>query len=183
MTGTEPARLPVSRGVRDVGLINAVICRVGARKIRAPQFHLFNVLSQGRSLFWTYLPFAGSVLYWGRLPKRDTELVILRVGQLRKSEYELQQHRRLARSRGLDDAAQARIFEGPTAEGLTDRQRALLSATDEFVLDRRVSTPTWSRLSEHLSTRQLLEFCYLAGHYDMVAAMIDTLQVPLDFPD
>lgn len=183
MTGNEPARIPVSRSVGDVGLINSVICRIGAKGIRAPQFHLFNALSQGKSLMWTYLPFAGSLLYWGKLPKRDTELVILRVGHLRQSEYELQQHRRLARTRGLDDATQERIFAGPDAEGLTDRQRALIRATDEFILDRTVSDDTWSRLAQHLSTRQLIEFCYLAGHYDMVAAMLNAMRVPMDFPD
>ena len=94
MSDVEPARLPVSRSVSDIGLINWVICRAGARGIRAPQFHLFNALGNGGSLLWTYLPFAGSLLYWGKLPKRDTELVILRVGHLRDSEYELQQHRR-----------------------------------------------------------------------------------------
>lgn len=183
MTGAEPPRLPVTRGVRDVGLVNALICRLGARQIRAPQFHLFNALGRSGSLLWTYLPFAGSLLYWGRIPRRDTELVILRVGHLRRCEYELQQHRRLARSRGLDEQTQARIFEGPSAEGLTDRQRVLLTATDEFVLNRTVSTETWSQLSAHLDTRQLIEFCCLAGNYDMLAAMINTLRVPLDFPD
>ncbi len=183
MSDVEPARLPVSRSVSDIGLINWVICRAGARGIRAPQFHLFNALGNGGSLLWTYLPFAGSLLYWGKLPKRDTELVILRVGHLRDSEYELQQHRRLARSRGVDNALQARIFEGPDADGLTDRQRALLAATDEFILQRNVSDETWVALSRHLTQRQLVEFCYLAGHYDMVAATLNTLRVPLDFPD
>ena len=78
---------------------------------------------------------------------------------------------------------QARIFEGPDADGLTDRQRALLAATDEFILQRNVSDETWVALSRHLTQRQLVEFCYLAGHYDMVAATLNTLRVPLDFPD
>ncbi len=183
MTDIEPARVPVSRELSNVGPINWVICRIGARGIRAPQFHLFNALGLTKSMLWTYLPFAGSLLYWGKLPKRDTELVILRVGHLRHSEYELQQHRRLAYSRGVDKETQAKIFEGPTAEGLTDRQRALLSATDEFILERAVSSATWTALAGHLSNKQLIEFCFLAGHYDMVAATIDTLKVPLDFPD
>lgn len=183
MTGTEPARVPISRSVREVGLINWVVCRVGARGIRAPQFHLFNALGNGRSLLWAYLPFGAALLYGGKLSKRDTELVILRVGHLRESEYELQQHRRLARSRGLDAAMQARIFEGPDADGLTDRQQALLAATDEFILQRTVSDETWTALSRHLDNRQLIEFCYLAGNYDMLAATLNTLRVPMDFPD
>ena len=117
-----------------------------------------------------------------KLPVRDAEVVILRVGHLRDCEYELQQHRRLARSRGIGPELQTKIFEGPDAEGLTDRQRALITATDEFVVTRGVSPETWSTLASHLNKSQLIEFCMLAAQYDGLAATITTLNVPLDFP-
>ena len=109
--------------------------------------------------------------------------MILRVGHLRKSEYELQQHRRLGRSRGVDNALQERIFAGPTAAGLTERQRAILTAVDEFILDRDMSDATWAALSQHLTKQQIIEFCALAGNYDAIAAILTTLRVPMDFPD
>lgn len=176
-------RVPATSGLRDVGPINWVICRLGARGIRAPEFHLFNALSRHSTLFWAWLPFSGVLLYWGRLSRFEAELVILRVGHLRACEYELQQHRRLARSRGVDEALQAKVFEGPDAAGLTDRQRALLRATDEFVLSRAVTPDTWATLAGYLNTKQLVEFCLLAGQYDTLAATMNTLQLPLDFPD
>ena len=131
---SEIARIPPG-GRRELGLVNYVISRIAARQVRAPHMHLFEVLGQHKMLFLTFLPYAGQLLNKGKLPKTETELVILRVGHLRGSEYELQQHRRLARSRGVDDALQAKIFEGPDAEGLTSRQRALLRAVDEFTFD------------------------------------------------
>ena len=124
---------------RDLGLINWAISRFAARSIRAPEMHLFTTMGRHRLLFRSFLPYSGVLLNWGKLPKVDKEVVILRVGHLRGSEYELQQHRRLARSRGLDAALQDRIFAGPEAEGLTDRQRALVTAVDEFVLHRDLS--------------------------------------------
>ncbi len=66
---------------------------------------------------------------------------------------------------------------------MTDRQRALITATDEFVVTRGVSAETWARLAEHLTKPQLIEFCMLASQYDGLAATITTLKVPLDFPD
>ena len=183
MSDIEPARVPVSSGLRDVGPINWLICRLGARGIRAPQFQLFNVLSRHSLLFWSWLPFSGVLLYWGRLPRPDAETVILRVGALRDCEYELQQHRRLARSRGVDAELQERIFAGPDAAGLTDRQRALRRATDEFILNREISAPTWAELTKHLDTRQQIEFCLLAAQYDGLSATMNTLKIPLDFPD
>lgn len=51
----------------------------------------------------------------GRLPRVDTELVILRVAHLRGSEYELQHHRRMGRQFGLDAQVQEAIFAWPDA--------------------------------------------------------------------
>ena len=106
-----PARIPPG-GFKELGPINWAIAKLGARGIRAPKFHLFNVLGQHKLLFLAWLPFSGYLLYAGKLSRTDAELVILRVGHLRDCEYELQQHRRLAKSRGVDADLQARIFEG-----------------------------------------------------------------------
>lgn len=170
-------------GRRELGLINWAISRIAARSIRAPEMHLFTTLGQNRALFLSFLPYSGVLLNWGKLPKRDKELVILRVGHLRDSEYELQQHRRLARSRGVDSALQDKIFAGPTAPGLTERERALLAAVDEFVLNRDLTDDIFAELSAHLTRQQVIEFCALAGHYDAIAAILATLRVPMDFPD
>lgn len=75
------------------------------------------MIGQHQLLFLAWLPYSGMLLGLGKLPRQEAELVILRVGHLRDCEYELQQHRRLARSRGVDLETQARIFEGPDAEG------------------------------------------------------------------
>jgi AhpD family alkylhydroperoxidase len=179
---TVPARIPPG-GLRELGPINWAIAKLGARGIRAPKFNLFNVLGQHRLLFLAWLPFSGYLLYAGKLSRTDAELVILRVGHLRDCEYELQQHRRLARSRGVDAELQVRIFEGPDADGLTERQRVLITATDEFVITRSMSPETWAALSGILSRPQLIEFCTLAGQYDALAATTATLKIPLDFPD
>lgn len=178
----EIARIPPG-GRRELGLINYVISRIAARQVRAPHMHLFEVLGQHKMLFWTFLPYSHILLNTGKLPRTETELVILRVGHLRGSEYELQQHRRLARSRGVDHALQAKIFEGPGAEGLTSRQRALLRAVDEFTFDRTMSDETYTALASHLDRAQIIELCSLAGHYDTIAGILATLRVPMDFPD
>ena len=170
-------------GLRELGLINWAFCKIAARVARVPQVHLFTTLGQHKRLFRTWLPFAAVLLGLGRLPRRDTELVILRVGHLRGSEYELQQHRVIAKRRGIDAETQDKIFYGPDADGLTDREKALLTATDELIETRNVSSQTWQWLSRHLDRRQLIEFVTLAGQYDALAATLTTLKVPLDLPE
>lgn len=183
MSALEPARIAPG-GFRELGPVNWAIAKLGARAIRAPRFTLMNVLGQHKLLFLAWLPYSGLLLGpLGKLPRQDAELVILRVGHLRDCEYELQQHRRLARSRGVDAETQARIFQGPDAEGLTDRQRVLITATDEFVVTRSISAETWAALAAILTKQQIIEFCMLASQYDGLAATMTTLRIPLDFPD
>jgi AhpD family alkylhydroperoxidase len=183
VSALEPARIAPG-GFRELGPVNWAIAKLGARAIRAPRFTLMNVLGQHKLLFLAWLPYSGLLLGpLGKLSRQDAELVILRVGHLRDCEYELQQHRRLARSRGVDTETQARIFEGPDAQGLTDRQRVLIAATDEFVVTRSISAETWAALSALLTKQQIIEFCMLASQYDGLAATMTTLRIPLDFPD
>ncbi|RDH77198.1 carboxymuconolactone decarboxylase family protein [Mycolicibacterium moriokaense] len=178
-----PARIEPG-GFRELGPINWAIAKIGARGIRRPRFSLLNVLGQHKLLFLAWLPYSAMLLgLLSKLPHRDAEIVILRIAHLRDCEYELQQHRRLARTRGIKADLQDKIFAGPDADGLSDRQRALITATDEFVVTRGVSPETWATLASHLNRVQLIEFCLLAAQYDGLAATISTLQVPLDFPD
>jgi AhpD family alkylhydroperoxidase len=170
-------------GFRELGLLNWAICKLAARAMGIPQVHLFTTLGQHKRLFRAWLPFGGLLLAFGKLPRRDAELVILRVGHRRGCEYELQQHRRIAKRRGLDADTQAKIFEGPDAHGLSDRDRALLTACDELIDTRTLSPPTWKQLSGHLDRAQLIEFVTLASQYDALAATLVTLEVPLDFSE
>src|SRR5260370_28021453 len=119
---TVPARIPPG-GLRELGPINWAIAKLGARGIRAPKFHLFNVLGQHRLLFLAWLPFSSYLLYAGKLSRKDAELVILRVAHLRDCEYDLQQHRRLAKIPGVNAALPAMIFQEPYSEGVTEPPR------------------------------------------------------------
>lgn len=184
MTDTNaPARIPSTGSFRELGPFGWVFCKLAARRQRIAKVNLFTTLGLHRPLLLAWLPYSGYLLFAGKLSRQDAELVILRVGHLRDCEYELQQHRRLARSRGLGPELQAKIFEGPDAEGLTDRQRTLITATDEFIVTRSMSPETWAALSGHLTRAQLIEFCTLAGQYDGLAATMATLRIPLDYPD
>ncbi len=178
-------RIPSGR-FRELGPINWVAAKLGARAVRAPEMHLFNTLGQRQLLFWLWGLYNGRLLR-GRLPVIDTELVILRVAHLRSCEYELQHHRKMARARGLDAGLQATIFAWPDVtedarNSLSPRQQALLAATDEFVLGRTITDPTWQRLASHLDPPRLIEFCLLAGQYDGLAATMSALDIPLDNP-
>jgi AhpD family alkylhydroperoxidase len=171
-------------GRRELGLFGWLFCKWSARVWGVTEIHLFTVLAQHKRLFWSWAPFAGLLLHRGRLPRRDTEAVILRVGHLRGCEYELQQHRRLALRRGIDAGTQEKIFAWPqAADGLTAREHALLTCVDELIATRAMSDTSWRLLAGYLDRRQLIEFVTLVSQYDALAMALGTLGVLMDYPD
>ena len=181
-----PPRMPLRitpGGRRELGVFGWLFCRLSARVWGVPEVHLFTTLAQHKRLFWPWLPFSGILLRRGRLPETDTELAILRVGHLRGSEYELQQHRRIALRRGVSAEEQTAIFDWPQTDLLPERQRTLLEAVDQLVSDRNLSAANWQALARYLDSRQLIEFVTLVGQYDALAMTLNTLGVPMDYPD
>lgn len=167
-------------GREQVGLVNAAILRlIGlATGGRAP--NVFTTLARHRGLFRRWLWFAGALMPGGKLPRRDSELVILRVAHLTGSEYEWAQHERLGRAAGLGDEEIARVRAGAGAGGWSEREALILAATDELHGGDRIGAETWAGLAGHLDETELIELCLLAGHYTMLAGALNSLQVEVD---
>jgi AhpD family alkylhydroperoxidase len=169
---------PGGRG--DVGVLTWTISRVAGRVGGTNPPNLFLTLGRHRKLFRGWLRFAGRLMPGGRLPRRETELVILRVAHLRSCRYEFDHHVRLGRRAGLTDGDLARVVEGPQAEGWSPRERTLLAAVDWLHHDRDLDDDAWSDLRGHLDEREAIEFCLLVGHYEMLATVIGTLRIEPD---
>src|SRR5256885_6070053 len=122
---------------REIGALNTLICRaigLGARTGGPP--NIFTTLARHRRLFRRWLRFAGKLMPGGSLPRRDTELVILRVSVVCGCDYEWGHHVRLGRRAGLSGEEIERVGAGPDADGWSDHDRALLRAVDELHRDR-----------------------------------------------
>ncbi|HEX5911390.1 MAG TPA: carboxymuconolactone decarboxylase family protein, partial [Thermoleophilaceae bacterium] len=134
--------------------------------------NLFLTLARNRALFWGWLLFAGRLMPGGRLRRRESELVILRVAHLRECRYEWEHHMRLGRRAGVGRDDLERVQAGPEAEGWPPRERALLAATDELHASSDLGEEGWSALRAHLDEREAIELCMLVGHYEMLATVI-----------
>ncbi len=174
-----PRVAPGSR--RQLGLLNAGIARIAGLATRGKPPHIFTTLGRHRGLFRRWLWFAGALMPGGKLPRPDTELIILRVAHNTGSEYEWAQHERMARRVGLSDDEISRVRQGPEAAGWSERQALLLSAADELHAGNRIGEGLWAELSKHLDEVLLIELCMLIGHYEMLAVTLNSLQVEPDF--
>jgi AhpD family alkylhydroperoxidase len=143
---------------------------------------VFTTLGRHRGLFRRWLLFAGALMPGGKLPREDTELVILRVSHNTGCAYEWSHHERLARGAGLSAEDVERVRSGPDAPGWTLRQQSLLRACDQLHAEGQIDDELWTRLAAELDDRLLIELCLLIGHYEMLAMMLNTLRVQPDPP-
>jgi AhpD family alkylhydroperoxidase len=171
---------PGGRG--DVGLLGWAISHVAGRVGGTAPPNLFLTLGRHRKLFRGWLRFAGRLMPGGRLPRRETELAILRVAHLRSCRYEFDHHVHLGRRAGLTDADLSRVVEGPEADGWSPRERSLLGAVDRLHHGQDLDDDAWSELRNHLDEREAIELCMLVGHYEMLATVIAALRIEPDRP-
>lgn len=181
MQGAQQPRIdPGDR--RQIGPVNAAIVRALGRATGGRPPNIFTTLARHRGLFRRWLWFAGALMPGGKLPRADSELVILRVAHNTACEYEWGHHERLGRRAGLSAEEIARVRSGPEAPGWGERQRLLLGAADEMHADGRIGEETWQRLAAELDEVRLIELCMLIGHYEMLAMTLNTLQVEPEAP-
>src|SRR5688500_13920204 len=97
----DPRIAPGARS--EIGWINSTIATGTGRVAGTPPPNLFLPLGRHRGLFRGWLFFAGRLMPRGKLPRRESEIVILRVAHLRGSEYEFEHHVRLGHKAGVND--------------------------------------------------------------------------------
>ena len=178
---TLPGQPRIEPGDRQaVGTVAWTIATVGGRVVGTKPLNLFLTLGRHRRLFRGWLRFAGRLMPGGKLPRRETELVILRVAHLAGCAYEFEHHVPMSRRAGVKPADVARVLEGPDASGWSPRERAVLTVVEELHRDRDISDAAWTDLRAHLDEREAIELCLLVGNYEMLATTITALRVQPD---
>lgn len=167
-------------GLRSAGPFAWGFAQLAGLVTRTDAPRLFLTMGRQHKLFRGWLRFAGRLMPGGTLPRRETELVILRVAHLRRCAYEYQHHVALSRRAGVTTTDVERVQDGPSAEGWTAREKAILTAVDTLHEKQDLDDRTWAVLREHLDDAAVIELLLLVGHYEMLATFINTLRIEPD---
>jgi 4-carboxymuconolactone decarboxylase len=144
--------------------------------------NVFLTLARHPGLLRRYQPFLGKLLFGGKLPGRDREILILRIAWLCGSDYEWTQHVAFALREGLTNEEIARVADGAGAAGWSHFDRTLINAVDELWTSAKLSQGVWDDLRAEYDEMQLIEVPLVVGHYQMVAYFLGAAQVQLE-PD
>jgi alkylhydroperoxidase family enzyme len=157
-----------------------LVAEIAGRITGTGPTNIFTTLGQDPRLFRAWLRYSAQLMPFGRLPRRDTELVILRVAWQCRCAYEWHQHVPLGLRVGLTPDEVAGVAASSPAEGFSVRQQALLAAGDELLAQSALSDSTWSAVQAALGTREVIELCLLIGNYQGLAATIGGLGIQIE---
>ncbi|MCW2784320.1 MAG: carboxymuconolactone decarboxylase [Marmoricola sp.] len=167
-------------GLRELGLPIWSFSRLAGRVTKTAPPAIFTTLGRGKGLFWGWLFFASQLMPGGKLPRRETEMVILRVATIRACAYEFTHHVRIGRRAGVSAEDVARIEVGSTAQGWQGHEELLMRVTEELLGTKDLSDATWTELRATYDERTAIELLLLIGHYDMLATTLMTLRLEPD---
>jgi alkylhydroperoxidase family enzyme len=162
MTG-DRMRLPEPAELRaDVRELLPLIAPPG----RAPA-ETMQILARQPDLLAPFLGWAAALALQGTLPKRDHEILALRVAYNCASEYELAEHTAYARDAGLTDDEIARLatVDGPWSEDDT----LLIRTADELDSLSALEDATYDALAARYDDAQLVELLFVVGQYTMLS--------------
>lgn len=142
--------------------------------------NLFKTLLHHPPLLRSWARFGEQILFNSSLADRHRELLILRVGFLYGSDYEMAHHTRLARAAGISELEIKHITSRNPYEKWSEEERLLLLAAKELVDTYRVSDDTFKSLREFFSTEQLIEIIFTVGQYCLVSMVCNSLQIEIE---
>lgn len=142
--------------------------------------NIFGTLAHRPDLLQPFLALGGQLLLEGRIPSREREIVILRIGAKAAAVYEFGQHRLIGAQSGLSEVEITGLAGSVDDGDWSDDDRALIAMADELSDDDAVADATWAALARRWDEGQLIELLLLAGYYRMVSGFLNGVGAALD---
>lgn len=108
------------------------------------------------------------------------EYAILRVAILNKSRYEWAQHVPIALNTGIPMEKITALTDWENSTLYTPEERVILTFTDEVIRNSRASDKTFESASVFLTRQGLTELVLSIGYWNMVAFMLNTMDVDVE---
>lgn len=112
------------------------------------------------------------------LDKRVHEVVILAVGAVWKSPYELYAHSAVARTVGVPEAAIQALVRDEASDELTPAEQVARRFARQLASERRVDEGLYREAESVFGRRGLVDMVYLVGLYLLTCALLNAFEIP-----
>jgi len=134
------------------------------------------------------VPYQRYFLFGTRLPAREREIAILRIGWRCGADYVFGHHTLSGLEAGLSEGEILELTCESNSVVLSCKDSIIVRAVDELYDTNTISNNTWTQLSFEYNTAQLLELLSLVGRYWTVSTVVNAFGVALEpenpgFPD
>jgi 4-carboxymuconolactone decarboxylase len=116
------------------------------------------------------------------LDQRVRQVVILAVGAVWKSKYELYAHGAAARKAGISEDAVRTLTTGGLPDDLSDQEKIAQRFARQLSAEHHVDAALYSAAEHAFGQRGLVEITYLAGIYHAVCALLNAFEIPAPEP-
>ncbi|RYF66042.1 MAG: carboxymuconolactone decarboxylase family protein [Comamonadaceae bacterium] len=151
-----------------------------------PPLNIYRMVAHGGPVGEGFLALGSAILRRSELDPQLRELVILRVGALCASHYEVFQHRRVAAQAGVPaEKIEAVLREPqgqPEAGAFSALEQTVLVYVDAVVRDVKAPPALFEAVSAVLPHKQLIELMMTIGFYMMVSRLLENLEVDVEDP-
>jgi alkylhydroperoxidase family enzyme len=141
--------------------------------------HIYQILAHHPTLLAGWVEFAYCIRKDCQTSRSLREIMILRSAQLVHSDYEWQQHYKMAKDAGVTDE-QINHLENWRSSSLFSPQEKLAIELMESILVGKVSDELAARILQVFTKKEYIELVLTGSFYTMVPRVLDCLQVPLE---
>ena len=152
------------------------------RKLLAglPSLNIFKMLAGSGPSFVPFMALINAYLNNGILNEQLRELVILRVGYLCNSAYELHQHLRVSRTLGISEARIAATRGTLPRHEFSPAENAALALADDLTVNVKGNATLVEAVRKHLGDGGTQELVVIIGVYLFVCRYLETLEIEIE---
>ena len=142
----------------------------------------FNPVLRSPGMARTFLQLQSDEAKHTSLSERVRQVVILSVGSVWKSPYELYAHAAAARQAGLSEACVAALVAGEPSPELTAEETTAQHLALALTAERTVGDDLYAEALRRFGEKGLVDFAVLTGCYHLVCGLLNLFAVPAPKP-
>ncbi|MFA1705962.1 carboxymuconolactone decarboxylase family protein [Mycobacterium intracellulare] len=171
------SRMPLANADEQPDRIRQLLERPGTLDV-------LRLIANAPNVFEEWAQMAGQLFKTETFTPRMREVIILRVGHLQKSPYEVAQHVVFARKAGLTDQQIDALQDKADldAAGFESDQRLVIDTVTELCTTRRLSDDSFTKAHALLGDKALTEMLMIVSCYYGLALVLNAVDLDIDAP-